>query len=175
VAIIVVTAIGCGGNDESDRQHENTSQMNHKTLSGQIAIGNLPPHFGLSISLAFFPVADADSPKPFDGDPPVEAIIDCQDILEDVDLNVERMEDIDLQFNDLSVCEPRDVRELHACEWVHTLRIPNATLPPDMFAAITSFPRLKTIYFRDWFDGEVQGSVDLRNVKVDGVRLIVTR
>jgi len=83
--------------------------------------------------------------------------------------------DIDLQFNDLSVCEPRDVRELHACEWVHTLRIPNATLSPDMFAAITSFPRLKTIYFRDWFDGEVQGSVDLRNVKIDGVRLIAPR
>jgi len=83
--------------------------------------------------------------------------------------------DINLQFNDLSVCEPGDVRELHACKWVHTLRVPNATLPPDMFAAITSFPRLKTIYFRDWFDGEVQGSVDLRNAKVDGVRLIMTR
>ena len=83
--------------------------------------------------------------------------------------------EIDLQFNDLSVCEPRDVRDLHACEWVHTLRIPNATLPPDMFAAITSFPRLKTIYFRDWFHGQVQGSVDLRNAKVDGVRLIMNR
>jgi hypothetical protein len=83
--------------------------------------------------------------------------------------------EINLQFNDLSVCDPRHVRELHACEWVHTLRIPNATLPPEMFAAVTSFPRLKTIYFRDWFDGEVEGSVDLRKAQVDGVRLIMTR
>jgi hypothetical protein len=83
--------------------------------------------------------------------------------------------ELDLQFNDISVCEPRDVRELHACKWVHTLRIPNATLPPEMLAALMSFPHLKTIYFRGWFDEEVQGSIDLRGTKVDGVRLIMTR
>lgn len=83
--------------------------------------------------------------------------------------------EIDLQFTDLSACEPRDIRELQACEWVHTLRIPNATLPPEMFTAITSFPRLNTIYFRDWFDGEVQGSIDLRQANVDGLRLIMSR
>ncbi len=62
-------------------------------LSGQIEIGKLPPHFGLSVSLAFFPVTDANSPRPFDGDPPVEAIVDCLNILEDIDLNVERTDE----------------------------------------------------------------------------------
>jgi hypothetical protein len=93
VAIIVFATLGCGGNDDSRGQLEDRSQMNNKTLSGQIAIGKLPPHFGLSVSVAFFPVADADTPKPLDGDPPVEAIVDCPNILEDVDLNVERMDE----------------------------------------------------------------------------------
>ena len=93
IAIIVFASLGCSGNDDSQRQLKNVSQTNNKTLSGQIVIGQLSPHFGLSVSLAFFPVKDANSPKPFDGDPPVEAIVDCPNLLEDVDLNVERTDE----------------------------------------------------------------------------------
>jgi hypothetical protein len=69
------------------------SQIKNKTLSGQIVLSNLPPHFGLSVSLAFLAVADANKPQPFDGDPPVGAIMDCPNVFEEVDLNVERFDE----------------------------------------------------------------------------------
>ena len=56
------------------------------TLGGQVIISNLPPHFGLIISLAFFGVAEPESDPPFDGDPPGEAATDCPQLYHSVDL-----------------------------------------------------------------------------------------
>ena len=57
-----------------------------KTLSGKIALHNLPPHRGLSVNVAFFAVQDQNAPKPFEGDPPAEAIKDIESVFEAVDL-----------------------------------------------------------------------------------------
>jgi hypothetical protein len=68
---------------------QNESSVAVKTFSGIIEIGNLPPHFGLTVSLAFLSVADPDAPAPYDGDPPAEAITDCLEVYNEVDLNTE--------------------------------------------------------------------------------------
>ena len=57
-----------------------------KTLAGKIALHNLPPHRGLSVNIAFFPVQDDKAPKPFGGDPPGDAIKDTETVFEAVDL-----------------------------------------------------------------------------------------
>ena len=63
--------------------------MPTRTINGQVAIDNLPPHFGLSVRLAFFPVAGPDAEAPFDGDPPAEAVTDCPELYNEVDLDHE--------------------------------------------------------------------------------------
>lgn len=60
-----------------------------RTLSGQIAIVNLPPNRGISADVAFFAVEDENATKPFEGNPPGEAIKDLERLLEDVHLNQE--------------------------------------------------------------------------------------
>ena len=67
-------------------------------------------------------------------------------------LDFEHITEIDLQFNNLSECDPNDVVDLHACKWVHTLRVPNATMSQEMFDAIMGFPNLRNLHVRDWFD-----------------------
>lgn len=63
-----------------------------KTFAGQVTIDRLPPHYGLSLRLAFFPVEGPDSPKPYDGDPPVESVTDDPKLYEKVDLDAELVE-----------------------------------------------------------------------------------
>jgi hypothetical protein len=61
-------------------------------LEGTISLAGLPPHRGLIVNLCLFPVAGADSPAPYDGDPPAEAVTDCDKVFEGVDLNKESQE-----------------------------------------------------------------------------------
>ena len=63
-----------------------------RTFSGQITIDKLPPHYGLTVSLAFFPVDGPDSVPPYDGDPPADAVTDCPELYDNVDLDTERVE-----------------------------------------------------------------------------------
>jgi hypothetical protein len=59
-------------------------------FSGQVEITGLPPNRGMIVSLALFPVAGADAPAPYDGDPPTDEVEkDCIELLVDVDLDIE--------------------------------------------------------------------------------------
>jgi hypothetical protein len=58
-------------------------------LEGTIAVAGLPPHRGLIVNLCFFPVTAGDAPAPYGGDPPAEAVTDCHQVVEQVDLNAE--------------------------------------------------------------------------------------
>src|ERR1700687_1905593 len=58
-------------------------------LEGTILITGLPPHRGLIGNLCFFVVVSADSPPPYNGDPPAEAATDCEKVFEQVDLDKE--------------------------------------------------------------------------------------
>jgi len=58
-------------------------------LEGTIAVAGLPPHRGLIVNLCFFPVGAADSPTPYGGDPPGEAVTDSYEVFKQVDLNTE--------------------------------------------------------------------------------------
>jgi hypothetical protein len=58
-------------------------------LAGTISMTGLPPQRGLIINLCFFPIDDIGSPVPFDGDPPPEAITDCEKLYESVNLDNE--------------------------------------------------------------------------------------
>ncbi len=80
--------------------------------------------------------------------------------------------EIDLQFNDLSDCAPADVVDLHACKWVRTIRVPNATMTRDMFDAVTKFPNLQELYVRDWFDRVPAHDVILETGVVSGIKII---
>jgi hypothetical protein len=42
------------------------------TLRGEVLLRDLPPHKMYCVSVTFFPVASANSPVPFDGDPPID-------------------------------------------------------------------------------------------------------
>ena len=65
------------------------SKIKMKTLNGKIVIKNLPPNRGISAHVAFFPVDGENAPKPFDGDPPGEAIKDSEQVIEEVDFDNE--------------------------------------------------------------------------------------
>lgn len=90
---------------------------------------------------------------------------------QDVSASFRHITEIDFQFNDLSSCDPKDVRNLHQCEWVHTLHVPNATMSKEMFDAVSTFPRLKKIYFRHWFADNDKHEIDLRDVAVLGLTI----
>ena len=59
------------------------------TLEGTVALAGLPPHRGLIVNLCYFPVPSADTPAPFGGDPPTEAVTDWEKVIEQADLNTE--------------------------------------------------------------------------------------
>lgn len=61
-------------------------------LEGTVSLAGLPPHRGLIIHLCFFAVTDADSPPPYNGDPPAEVITDCDTVFRQVDLDKESQE-----------------------------------------------------------------------------------
>lgn len=60
-----------------------------RRLAGAIEFSNLPPNFGLIVSLQLFPVAEPDAPVPYGGDPPADAAADSTEVCEDVDLHKE--------------------------------------------------------------------------------------
>jgi hypothetical protein len=60
-----------------------------RKLAGAIEFTNLPPNFGLIVSLQLFPVAGPDAPVPYGGDPPADAATDDTQICKDVDLQKE--------------------------------------------------------------------------------------
>jgi hypothetical protein len=61
-------------------------------LEGTISITGLPPHRGLIVDLCFFAVAGPEVPAPHNGDPPADAITDCDKVFEQVDLEKESQE-----------------------------------------------------------------------------------
>jgi len=61
-------------------------------LEGTIQIAGLPPHRGFMIDVCFFSVESAGSPAPYDGDPPVDVVTDCDRVFERVDLEKESVE-----------------------------------------------------------------------------------
>lgn len=80
--------------------------------------------------------------------------------------------EIDLQFNDLSYCDPADVVALHSCKWVRTIRVPNATMTREMFDAVMGFPNLRELYVRDWFDRVPEHDVILQSGVVSGIKIV---
>lgn len=81
--------------------------------------------------------------------------------------------EIDLLFSDLSFCSPADIRDLHRCEWVHTVRIPNPTMTAEMYEAIIGFPRLRTIYYRHWFESRSEHPVAFETAEPSGIRVVL--
>ncbi len=80
--------------------------------------------------------------------------------------------EIDLQFNDLSDCDPADVVDLHACKMGSHYSSPNATMTREMFDAVTKFPNLQELYVRDWFDRVPAHAVILKTGVVSGIKII---
>lgn len=61
--------------------------MADSTFEGVVEHSNIPQgRRGLSVDIAFFHVPDINSPPPFAGDPPGDAVTDCHKIYENVDL-----------------------------------------------------------------------------------------
>jgi hypothetical protein len=58
-------------------------------LEGTLTLSGLPPHRGLVVSLCFFRVGTDTDPAPYGGDPPAEAVTDCQEVFKQVDLHTE--------------------------------------------------------------------------------------
>jgi hypothetical protein len=58
-------------------------------LEGMIAVAGLPPHRGLIVNLCFFRVGSAETPAPYGGDPPGEAVYDSHEVAKQVDLHTE--------------------------------------------------------------------------------------
>jgi len=54
--------------------------MASKTFAGQVAISDLPPHWGLLVNMAFFPVEGPESPPPLNGFPPDAEITDLVEL-----------------------------------------------------------------------------------------------
>jgi hypothetical protein len=90
---------GCDGghrvaqpqSDKSDIKHDSQDDntLPSKTFAGVIEIDKLPPHFGLTVSLAFFPVSGANAPVPYNGDPPAGVETECPELYSEVDLDTE--------------------------------------------------------------------------------------
>lgn len=93
IAITTSMFLSACDSQESTVIQTNPSTEGSKTemriLSGKIVIENLPPNRGISVDIAFFPVDDENAPKPFDGDPPGEAIKDSEHVLKEVDFEHE--------------------------------------------------------------------------------------
>lgn len=58
-------------------------------LEGTVALGGLPPHRGLIVSLCLYRVSAATDPPPHNGDPPADAVTDAHQVCKNVDLNAE--------------------------------------------------------------------------------------
>lgn len=96
---VVLAATGCktdssipeeqSGRTDADTSTQDETALPQKQFAGEIEIADLPPHFGLTISLAFFPVSAADAPAPYNGDPPGDAVTDCPELYNQVDLDTE--------------------------------------------------------------------------------------
>lgn len=54
--------------------------MAMNSLHGKVTVSNLPPHLGISATIAFFPVEKESSEAPYDGNPPGDLIKDFQEI-----------------------------------------------------------------------------------------------
>jgi hypothetical protein len=97
---VFLATIGCDaghGTSESvgaytDDNTQDEKPLSKRTFAGLVEIDKLPPHFGLTVSLAFFPVSDADAPAPYNGDPPADAVTDCPELYSEVDLDTESRE-----------------------------------------------------------------------------------
>jgi hypothetical protein len=61
-------------------------------FAGEIAFTNLPPNFGMIVSLQLFPVSGADAPVPYEGDPPADADTDNTELCKPVDLHTENQQ-----------------------------------------------------------------------------------
>ncbi len=96
VLLVAVAATGCSDSvhhsDASAKSKQEPIALPTKTFAGQITIANLPPHYGLNVSLAFFPVDGSEADVPYDGAPPGDAVSDCPELYNNIDLDNERDE-----------------------------------------------------------------------------------
>jgi hypothetical protein len=96
VTLAIIATTGCSDgahlSDANAKTKQEQRTLPTKTFAGQITIDNLPPHYGLNVSLAFFPVDGPDAEVPYDGDPPGDAVTDCPEVYNTVDLDSERDE-----------------------------------------------------------------------------------
>lgn len=65
-----------------------------KQFNGQISIKNLPPNYGLIVSLQFFEVDNLDAGAPLDEEILAEDRIDCIQIYSEVNLDLESQESL---------------------------------------------------------------------------------
>ncbi|MBK1884731.1 hypothetical protein JIN85_20130 [Luteolibacter pohnpeiensis] len=82
---------GCDSEEQSPptKPSPEKAETKMRTLSGQIAIENLPPNRGISATIAFFPVDEESAAKPYHGEPTGDAIKDSEHLLEEVDFDTE--------------------------------------------------------------------------------------
>jgi hypothetical protein len=57
-------------------------------INGAITISGVPPHWGLTLSLCFFPVSGPEEPPPYGGNPPADAG-ECAVVQDSVDHKTE--------------------------------------------------------------------------------------
>ena len=65
------------------------ARKSERKFAGEIAFTNLPPNFGMIVSLQLFPVSGADAPVPYEGDPPADVVTDNAELCKPVDLHTE--------------------------------------------------------------------------------------
>ena len=110
VLALLLSAAGCTSNAATNEAAAKTpaTQVNVQedgavklnTLGGTISILKLPPHRGLIVSLAFFEVDGPDAKPPYDGDPPADAVMDCPELYNNVDLDSESFDTLrDIPFS----------------------------------------------------------------------------
>ena len=90
IAFVAMVVSACNSNASPDPnpppKPKNETVVN---FGGNIEFTNLPPHRGIIVSLAFFPVDGPDSNAPYEGDPPTDAVTDCPELYNNVVLDAE--------------------------------------------------------------------------------------
>ena len=74
---------------QSMRHLAENTEDEMRTLTGEIDVENLPPHRGISATIAFFPIEKECDEIPYGGEPPNDAITDSEHVLEEVEFDIE--------------------------------------------------------------------------------------
>ena len=81
--------------------------------------------------------------------------------------------ELHLIFNDLSKCDPSQMRCFSSCRHLHTIYIHNPTLSREMHDAVLSIPNLSTISARNWFPAIEDHEYNLRIDSIAGLKITV--